>query len=952
MIDKPTTYTYQQVDNDLLEVKQYQLKNGLTLMLSVNPTEPRIFTQIAVRAGSKQDPPETTGLAHYMEHMLFKGTSRIGATDWEREKTLLAQISDLYEQHRATTDPTERANIYREIDRLSFEAAKLVAPNEYDKLTSAIGAKHTNAYTWVEQTVYLNEIPANELERWFVLEAERFRMMALRLFHTELETVYEEFNINQDRDFRKVNQAIREVLFPNHPYGTQTTIGSAKDLRSPSQKNIQQYFKTYYVPNNMAIILAGDFDPDQAVALAEKHFGDYLPQDIPPFTFDPQPELTAPVHREVYGQEAEHVVLAWRFGNSQSDDPLMLSLLQHLMYNQQAGLLDLHLNQQQRVLESESWAWFYEDYSVFGLYGKPRDNQSLENVRQLLLEQVHKLRTGDFPDWLIEACLKDFKLGDLRVAENNHGRTDAMTTAFILGIEWERYAHRIAWMEKLTKADVVAFAKKHLRDNYVEVWKKQGDDPNVIKVEKPPITAVELNREAQSAFAQHFLQIPHPRLQPTFVDFDQEITSLTLSNGLHLDHVSNPLNPVFRLNYVFEMGKNNDRKLALALLYLPYLGTDKYPPAQLQQAFFQLGLQFDVHNDDERSYITLQGLEESLEAGIQLFEHLLANVRPNPAALDNVVADIISRRLHAKQDRNFILRNALVNYARFGEDSPFTWRFSIDELKAIQSEELTEQIKALNTYDHRLYYYGQKDPATVAGLLEKHHRVPAERRPLPQAKQFTYLPTDQNRVFFLDFPIVQADVMLVSRGTPYFHLQEHLMAELYNNYFGFGLSSIVFQEIREAKALAYSTFAYYSSPRRKDRPHYLQAYVGTQPDKLSDAIPAMRQILENMPVSPGQAENARDSILRRIETERLPPAGIYWAWRSQLDRGMQHDSRRDLYQTIQHVAVDDLVRFQEQYVKGRSYNMIVMGSKDQIDMDYLAGFGPVRELSMEEIFGY
>ena len=280
-----TQPVYQKVPNDPLKVQLYTLKNGLRLFLSVNKNEPRIFTNIAVRAGSKQDPPETTGLAHYMEHMLFKGTSQIGATDWEKEKALLEKISDLYEAHRnATTDP-ERKAIYREIDQISYEAAQLVAPNEYDKLVGALGAKSTNAYTWVEQTVYVNDIPTNELERWMQLESERFRMMALRLFHTELETVYEEFNIGQDRDFRKVGKAMREALFPKHPYGQQTTIGSAEHLRKPSHVNIQWYFSTYYVPNNMAILMSGDFDPDQAVALAEKYFGAYQPKPLPPFHF-------------------------------------------------------------------------------------------------------------------------------------------------------------------------------------------------------------------------------------------------------------------------------------------------------------------------------------------------------------------------------------------------------------------------------------------------------------------------------------------------------------------------------------------------------------------------------------------------------------------------------------------------------------------------------------------
>ena len=187
---------------DPLQVKQYKLSNGLTLYLSINHNEPRIHTNIAFRAGSKYDPAEATGLAHYMEHMLFKGSSQLGTLNWAEEHRLLERIADLFEVYRKTTDSEHRKALYAEIDQLSQEATRWVAPNEYDRLATALGSRDTNAYTGLEQTVYVNDIPANELERWFMLESERFRNLALRLFHTELETVYEEFNIGQDHDFR------------------------------------------------------------------------------------------------------------------------------------------------------------------------------------------------------------------------------------------------------------------------------------------------------------------------------------------------------------------------------------------------------------------------------------------------------------------------------------------------------------------------------------------------------------------------------------------------------------------------------------------------------------------------------------------------------------------------------------------------------------------------------
>jgi predicted Zn-dependent peptidase len=949
---KVMNFTYETVPDDPINLKIRTLSNGLKLFMSVNPNEPRIYTNIVVRAGSKQDPSDTTGLAHYMEHMLFKGTSKIGALDWEKEKVFLQQISDLYELHRAAKSQKERRRIYQEIDRLSFEAAKLVAPNEYDKLSSALGAKETNAYTWVEQTVFVNEIPSNELERWMKLESERFRMMALRLFHTELETVYEEFNISQDNDHRKSNNVLREALFPNHPYGAQTTIGSGEHLKNPSQVKIQEYFHTYYVPNNMAIMLAGDFDPDRVVILAEKYFGQNPPKKIPAFSFQPEQPLKKPVHKEVFGQEAPYVDVAWRFGGSRTDDQWMLALIRGILYNGHAGLFDEHLNRRQKILESEAWCWFYEDYSVLGLYGRPRQGQSLEEVEGILLEMIEKLRRGEFEEWLLEAVTNDLKLDQIKAFESNSDRVSAMTYAFILGIDWERFIRRIDWLKNVTKQQLVDFVRENLSDNYVAIYKKQGPDPNVVKVEKPLITPVEINRHAISDFGRQFLEQAPAPIQPLFSDFSGNIHSRRLNNGSILDYVENTQNELFRLDYIFEMGKNSDRKLALALQYLPYLGTARYSADDLQKEFFRLGLKFEVNNNDERCYLTLKGLDSSLEEGLHLLHHILAGVAPKEDVLKNVISDILVKRANAKQDKSFILRQAMASYARFGAFSPFTFRLSEKELRDLQAEELISRIKALPFFHHRVYYYGPRNVDKVTPLFEKVHRTDKKLIPPIQPKEFPELPTAHNKVFFLDFPMVQAEVLLLSRGTPYFNIEEHLMRDMYNEYFGYGLSSIVFQEIRESKALAYSTFAVFTSPKKKDRAHYIQAFLGTQPDKLMDAIPALLDIIEHMPVVEGQIENARYSILRRIESERVTPSHLYWQYRAVQDLGYHHDLAFDIYEHLKKAGVKELCAFHEQFVKGRAYHLLVIGSRDQIDMNFLNSFGELQELTLEEVFGY
>lgn len=953
MLINPTPTQFREVPNDPLKVQHYTLANGLQVFMSVNHDAPRVYTNIAFRVGSKYDPADTTGLAHYMEHMLFKGTSQIGALDWEKESALLDKIASLFETYRQTEEDDKRADIYRQIDQLSYEAAQLVAPNEYDRLTAAIGAKGTNAYTWVEQTVYVNDIPSNELERWVKLERERFRYLALRLFHTELETVYEEYNMSQAKDFRKVHQALRSHLFPNHPYGTQTTLGNPEHLKNPSMRNIERFFNTYYVPNNAAICLAGDFDPAEAIAAIERYFGDWESVDFPAFSHKEQPSIEAPVKAEVLGQESAYVQIGWRTTGGKYADYMLGLVVRQILYNEQAGLIDLNLNQQQVVLEASAYNWVYEDYSTFGLYGKAREGQSLEDVEQHLLQQVERLRRGDFPDWLLEAAINDMRLGDLKATEKNQSRVGVLTTCFILGIPYDQFVNRYERLDKLTKADIVEYAQTMLRaDAYVTIYKREGEDPAIVKVEKPTITPVPLQREATSNFAASFLTGAPDRLVPVFADFDKSIQRTTWQKGLQFDYVHNPNNPLFQLTYIFEMGKNHSQVLPLAMIYLPYLSTSKYTAAQIQQRFFQLGLHFEVSNDNNRAYVTLSGLESSLEEGIKLVEHILADVQPDSVAWQAVVADVLTRRENLKQNKDAVMRSALSSYAQYGPSSPFTYRVPAADLQAMSADEPIRWIHQLHQYEHRVYYFGQHSAAEAERVIRPLHRVANHLLVPLEGARFPQLATDEPAVLFAHFPMVQNEVMLLSRGTPHFNLHEHIKREVYNEYFGYGLSSIVFQEIREAKALAYSTYAYYTSPAKADRAHYLKAYVATQPDKVADALPTLLQLLEKMPLIPDNIERSRQALLQKIESDRIAPRQLYGEAQTVWDVGYQHDILHDAYEHLQEMKAVDLGQFHSDYVKGRSYKILVMGDRSNTPLDYLAQFGSVTELNQEQLFGY
>ena len=946
------TYTFTSVPGDPLQARIYTLDNGLQVWLSRNTDAPRIQTNIAVRAGSKNDPADATGLAHYLEHMLFKGTSRIATTDWAKESAVLKQISDAYEERRRTTDEAERDRIYRRIDSLSTVAAAYAIPNEYDKMIKSIGARGTNAYTSTERTVYINDIPSDELERWMAIESERMQEAVLRLFHTELETVYEEFNRAQDNDGRTAYKKLNELLYPNHPYGTQTTIGTGEHLKNPSMVKIHEFFDTYYVPNNMAVILAGDIDYDRTIALVDKYFGKWEKGYVPDFTFTPEAPIAAPIIAEVSGPEAEWVDLAWRFGGQHTADPLMLQLIDGILSNGSAGLIDLNLLQAQKVLSANAYSSISNDYSIIQVSGEPKEGQTLDQVRDLLLGEVAALREGRFDDWLIEAVVNDLRQRRMRSwGENNARSAGAMTDAFVLKKRWSEEVDLYDRMAKITKAEVVAFANQHLKDNHVAVFKRNGEKSDVHKVEKPKITAIDIKRDGKSAWRTDWEKMPSTTMEPEFVDYATAIQRTALKNGVELLSVANPTNDLFSLRYIVEMGTNHDRELEIATSLFEYLGTSKLSPTDLKKELFKLGLTLSATTSEDRCYVTLSGLEKNLEAGVVLLEQLLADAQPNDEALKGLVADIRKTRQDRMKDKGTVLQLGLGSMARYGAKSPFNDVLSDEQLNALTSKALVDRIKGLSGYKHRVVYYGKKAPKDLQTLLNAKHKVPAKLKEVPAPRVYTEQPTTGNTVLFVDHDMVQTEMLLVSKAGP-FDVEKMPYASLFNEYFGSGLSSIVFQEIREAKALAYGASASYTIPNRMEDAHYVRAFIGTQADKLNDAVDAMLKLMNDMPQANEQFEGAKGSALKVISSTRVTKENIYWSWDAAQRRGLDYDVRKTNYERIPGITMDGMRTFFDKEVKGRNYTFLVIGKKSAMDLKVLEKLGPVREVSKSEIFGY
>lgn len=942
-------YTYKTFKNDPLDTRLYTLDNGLKVYMTVFKDKPRVQTYIAVRAGSKHDPHETTGLAHYFEHMMFKGSKSFGTSNYDKEAPLIEEVANLFEVYRKTEDEEKRKEIYHKIDSISYEASKYAIPNEYDKIMSTLGATGTNAFTSLEQTVYVNNIPSNQLENFFTVEADRFKNVVLRGFHTELETIYEEKNMTMTNDGRKMFTAMLEGLFQKHTYGTQTTIGTQDHIKNPSMKNIRWFHSNYYVPNNMAIAISGDFDPEETIRLIDKQFGNMKPKPVPEFEYNNEAPINTPIVKEVYGPDAEKVMLGFRFNGAGSREALLLTMMDMILTNGEAGLVDLNLNQKQKVLSAGTNPMIMEDYSILMMSGEPKEGQKLEEVKDLLLEQIEKVKKGEFDDWLMEAIINDLKLRETKKYTSNNARAMEYVQSFILGVPWQQRINKINQLEAITKEDIVKFANKHFNDNYVAVYKRVGVDKNIKKITKTRITPIEMNRDKESEFfAEIKMNKPEP-IQPEFINYDEVINKIELKNGVEILHTPNKINNTFDLYYVFEMGRNHNKKLPLAVDYLEYLGTADFTAKELKEEFYKLGASYSVNTGTDQVYVHLSGLSENMDKAMKLFEDLINNAKPDDEALKNMVSDIMKERADAKKNPQNVFSH-LVMFGMYGKENPATNILEEKELEKLTGQELVKLVQDLKNYEHKVLYYGNKSLDDVKMLVATNHKMGNDLKAV-EDKDFVQQDTKKDIVYFVDFDTPQSMILMVSKSQKY--NQELIPTiNLYNSYFGQGMKSLIFQEMREKRSLAYTALSIYQTPGEKDKHHTNLAFIATSYEKIDDAIGGLSNLQNDMPKAEKSFELAKESIIEEMRTERITQSSILFNYLAAQKLGVKEDMRKVVYNTIPELKFEDIKKFQENYVSNKPRTIMILGKKDELDKKMLKKYGKVKKVKMKDIFGY
>lgn len=932
---------------DPLDAHIYELDNGLRVYLTENHEEPRFYAEIAVRAGSKHDPADATGLAHYLEHLLFKGNQNLGTVDYEAEKPYLDRIVELYEEHFATTDPERRAELYAEINSVAQQAAEYAIPNEIDKLYNSMGASGLNAHTWHEETVYKVSLPSNRLEQWALIESDRFVDPVFRIFHTELETVYEEKNRTLDNPGRLIGTAVDELLYKVHPYGQQPTIGTVEHLKNPSLVYIQNYFDTYYVPNNMGIFISGDIDIDSTIELIAEHFNRWEAAPIPEVGPWQEEPLEGAERATVQYPGQEQVSLAFRTAGNSSDDKEALILLDMILDNRTAGLINLNLSQQQLVSEAGSSPLFLNDYGAQNLYGVPKQDQTLEEVEQLLLDQIELIKAGEFEDWILAAIVNDFKKNEKASLEFNTARVSTMRQSFIEGADWDHHVAQLQRLEQLTKADVVAVANKYFSDDYVAVYRINAP-ADIPVVEKPQIDPVSIDPTRQSEFAANILDMDFDPIEPDYVVADEDYRVVEFADGVELYYAPNPLNDLFTFSVNVEVGTESDDYLQMASSLLEVAGTGTRSNADLQKEWYRMGSEFRFRSGESASGMSLSGLDEQFEASLDLMMELITNPSSEANTLEQLKAITIKGRQDQMNSPAAIAR-ALFLYNRYGEESPMLEALSSDEILSAELEDLLAKPAELLNYKHTLAYTGSLPLEQVVAILREHYPLADDLADTPPYRNRRAREISGNEVLVVDQPTAQAQVR-IEFGDGVFNEADTVDAQLYTSYFGSGMSSVVFQELREARALAYSASAAYSQGSREDAQNMMLGVIGTQTDKTVDALDAFIDLIDNMPTSNERFAETANALMNRYRTSKLSFREVIGAVRRWEQLGLQGDPRRQRFEELQGASMQDMLEFQQQHVANKPKLISILGDLSIIDTAELERFGSVQQVESDDLF--
>ena len=946
---------------DKLKVETFYLPNGLKVLVAEDHSEPKIFGSMIVHAGSKHEDTAATGVAHYFEHMMFKGTDRIGTTDWVKEKPILDSISAAYDRLHDARSDEERNMIQLEINRLNVEASKYAIPNETDAILQKMGCTGLNAATSYDYTIYYNYLPSNQLENWMEVYAERFRNPVYRLFQSELETVYEEKVKNDNKpSIQFIRRMFREA-FGDHPYGRET-IGYGRHLKCPQPSAMQRFYDQYYVASNMTLLLVGDLNASQARTLTERYFSNLprgekaekKPYDLP--RYDRQ------VAKKMKLTQLSMGFIIFPGVSVNNPDKMALDMASKLIAGSN-GLLD-ELASNTEIMSAQHLLYSFEESGLNTILYMPIPLfQSHKKAEKKIFAALDSIAQGRFSDALFESI----KVQALR--ERKEQTESLKKTALLLqsletaGSSYQQWLEDNQRLQNLTRQDIMDVANRYFNRNHCTILRsKRGTAPTEEAI-KPAWEHLEAqNAGVSSPFAQKIYDRPVAEVTPQVIVFDtnqtikqssnQSVVSiLPLTPTCKMYSAANPRNDIFTLKIYYHYGTLDNPNLAMAVDCFELLGADSLAREEFNIEVERLGGSFYLSAGNDYTTLSISGFDENFDTIMALVMRKINHPRPGKYTIDIMVEAMNAERKSYRKDAS-AWSDALLEYAIYGDSSTYVNRLSAEEVKQMKVEDFLAMIEPIYGRDGYVTYVGNADPKRVAEMLVTANLVRPDVTVMPKQRKKTHHKYNEDIVLYAtNSKFVKSDIYIIVE-CPEFDFSDEYRSFVYDDYMGGGMNSVFFQEIREFRSLGYNTYTTFNKDFSKhNRPVFL-AYLGSQSDKTLEGVEVMTDLLTRFPEREDKFRLTRDYLVatrngKYIGFRNLPQQVRDWMEVNHLTA----DPRARTTEKIKNMTYDELCEFHRKYIEGRPRITVISGNAEKFSPDELSRFGKLRELKFEDIFG-
>jgi zinc protease len=928
-----------------LQVETFKLPNGLTIYLHEDHTRPEVFGAVVVNGGSVWDPEDATGIAHYLEHMLFKGTAELGTENYEKEAFHLAKIDSLYDELSKTREENARRSIQLQINEQNILASEYAVANEFDRLIGSIGGKGINAFTSHDMVMYFNTFPPHQIEKWSELYSHRFINPVFRMFQSELETVYEEKNMYMDEISYALIKNFDQAFYKNHPYGQRDIIGETEHLKNPSLSRMYAYYHTYYVPSNMALIISGAITTEAIKPLLAEKFGRWQSKEKPQRVTYEEAEFVGKETIKGRFLPVKVGLAGYRTVPAGHKDEAVLTVINNLLSNDSnTGLWD-KLTMDNKLLAAELQADIQIEHGRTMLIFAPKViGQSLAKAEGLVMAELEKLKRGDFDkEWLADIKLNLDKEHQMSL-ESNFRKAYMMAEAFISDRTWEEMLALNQSIQEVTKEEVIEKANHYFGENRLVLYSRTGF-PRKKKLSKPPFTPVN-PKGKESSYAQYLKGLPEPEVVPDFIDLNSAVHYSQLKEKLHFFRSKNPVNDIFSFSINIQKGGFHDNRLPFLAEMLESSGTGSRSRDEFKQALAKLGTSLSFIGSDDFFGISMEGFESKFGESLALLEELLLSPGFNEAGKKNVISlEKVDRRMEGK---NLDIKGDMIsNYMVFGEQSPFLTRMSLKEYKATSFSDLENVLRDLLNYEAVLTYVGNEDVETLVSksllpLLSGTKAKVGTDRPL--------LIHEKPRVYFLnDKKALQTQIYIFTNSNLPLNQENQYKINIFNEYFGNSMAGLVFQEIREFRSLAYSTRARLNNGSINGRSAYLTGFVGCQADKSVEAMTVFQDMLTSLPKKTDRIEEIKKALVQTSALSKpyfrnLPNSAYNW-----MLLGLEQDPNSLYFQKYQDVSYDEIEDVYTEYVQNKTISFSIAGNKKGIKAQDYAKFGEFKELTLKDV---